>query len=358
MASVSTSHLLIFTKQFASMIRSNLQLVDVLENLARDTPQRRLRQVIEDVSDDVQRGIDLGDSLAVNPGVFDDIYVNVVRAGMESGRLDNSLDQIAQHLERTDEINRKVRGAVSYPLFMLFAFFAVFNGMVFFILPRFKQMFALFGSDLPAPTQIMLDIGAFYSAYWYLILGGIVSVVGLFVIWISNEAGRRIWDEIKLSIPIAGRIWRMGALSRFLRTFAVQVGNSVPVLTALRLSASASGNIYIEDTIFDIAHDIEMGAGIAESFGNYEIFSGIVLQMIAAGEEASALDELLLSAAQYFDSLLADQIDTTTSLINPILTVGIGLGISGMMLAAFLPVLNPPAPQAMLPVLETLLGVV
>jgi type IV pilus assembly protein PilC len=134
----------------------------------------------------------------------------------------------------------------------------------------------------------------------------------------------------------------MGALSRFLRTMAVQVHNTVPLLDSLRLSASASGNAYIEAIILDIADEIERGSGIAATFREYDVFSGIVLQMITAGEEAGILDEMLLSAATYFDSMLADQIETATSLINPILTVVIGAGISAMMLAAFLPVLNPP----------------
>ncbi|MDP6814043.1 MAG: type II secretion system F family protein [Alphaproteobacteria bacterium] len=346
MAAVKTTHLLIFTRQFASMIRSRLQLVDVLENLAMETPQRRLRTAVEDVSDDVQRGVDLGDALGGFPRIFDEIYVNVVKAGMESGQLDDSLEQMAQYLERMDEVSRKVRGAMSYPIFMLLAFFGVFNGMVFFILPRFEKMFSTFDAELPWPTQTMLSIGDFYSANWHFILGGVVAVIVTFIIWISNAAGRRTWDELKLSLPVIGRIWRMGALSRFLRTLAVQVRNSVPLLDALRLSASASGNVYVEEVIYQIADEIETGAGIAETFRRYDVFSGIVLQMIAAGEEAGILDELLLSAAGYFDSLLNDQIETATGLINPVLTVVIGAGIASMMLAAFLPVLNPPTPGA------------
>ncbi|MDP6346696.1 MAG: type II secretion system F family protein, partial [Alphaproteobacteria bacterium] len=221
-----------------------------------------------------------------------------------------------------------------------------FNGMVFFILPRFEKMFSTFDAELPWPTQTMLSIGDFYSANWHFILGGVVAVIVTFIIWISNAAGRRTWDELKLSLPVIGRIWRMGALSRFLRTLAVQVRNSVPLLDALRLSASASGNVYVEEVIYQIADEIETGAGIAETFRRYDVFSGIVLQMIAAGEEAGILDELLLSAAGYFDSLLNDQIETATGLINPVLTVVIGAGIASMMLAAFLPVLNPPTPGA------------
>ena len=343
MAAVKTSHLLIFTRQFSSMIASRLQLVDILNNLAQETPQRRLRIAIETISNDVQRGVDFGDALSYFPRIFDEIYVNVVRAGMEAGQLDDSLNQMANYLQRIDEINRKVRGAMSYPIFMFLAFFGVFNGMVLVILPRFEKMFSTFDSELPIPTQIMLSIGDAYTANWHIIFLLIFTTIAGFVIWINNAAGRRIWDEVKLSIPVVGTIWRMGALSRFLRTLSVQMRTTVPLLDALRLSASASGNTYIEEVINNIADEVENGAGIAATFREYDIFSGIVLQMIAAGEEAGILDELLLSAATYFDSMLEDRIDTATNLINPILTVSIGAGIAGMMIAAFAPVLNPPA---------------
>ena len=149
MAAVKTSHLLIFTRQFSSMIASRLQLVDILNNLAQATPQRRLRIAIETISNDVQRGVDFGDALSYFPRIFDEIYVNVVRAGMEAGQLDDSLNQMANYLQRIDEINRKVRGAMSYPIFMFLAFFGVFNGMVLVILTRFEKMFSTFDSEFP-----------------------------------------------------------------------------------------------------------------------------------------------------------------------------------------------------------------
>lgn len=338
MAAVKLSHLLIFTKQFSAMIGSQLQLVYVLENLARETPQRRLRSTIEDVTDDVERGVDLSDALAKFPRVFSSIYINVVRAGMASGQLGDALQQVAQYLERVDEMNRKVRTALSYPMFLLLAFFVVFNGMVFVILPQFQKMFDSFDKELPAPTKFMLDIGEYYANNWYFLLGGAAVTVISFIFWISNPAGRRIWDELKLNITILGRLWRMSTMSRFLRTLAVQVRNYVPLLESLRLSASASGNLYIEEIIYTIADDVERGVGIAQSFREHEIFSGIVLQMISSGEEAGELDELLMSAATYYDSLLREQLNTVTNLINPILTVVVGTGIAGMMIAAFLPV--------------------
>lgn len=338
MATVRSAHLLIFTQQFASMIRSNLQLVDVLDNLARETPQAKLREVVEVVSHGVKHGVDLGDAMAEHPNVFSDVYVNVIRAGMASGRLGESISQITNYLAVMDTVNRKVRSALSYPVFMLIAFFLVFNGMVIFILPRFAKMFSSFNRELPIPTRILLNVGDYWVSNWYLIVGGLVIGGVTFTAWIASEDGRAIWDKNKLKLPLMGSIWRMGALSRFLRTLAVQIKNEVPILEALVLSAEASDNVFIRETIYQIAEDVEHGAGLSNAFREHDIFHGIVLQMIAAGEEAGTLDELMLSSADYFERLLNDRLEAVTGLINPLLTVFVGLAVAGMMIASFLPV--------------------
>ena len=337
---VKLADLLIFTNQFASMMRSQLQLVDVLDNLGQETPHGHLKDAIEDLAEDVRHGVDFGDAMADYPNLFSDIFVNVVRAGMESGRLAESLTQISVYLNKSDVIGRKVKGALSYPIFMLVAFFGVFNAMVFFILPRFAVMFSSMGKDLPGPTQVLLDVGQFWANNWYFIIGGMICFMIGFAIWTATRDGRYIWDQYKMRFPIIGNLWRLAALAKFLRTFAVQLHNEVQLLRALRLAASSSGNAYIEESIFMIADDVERGVSISKAFQEHDVFSGIVLQMIAAGEEAGTLSELLLSAADYFERLLDNQTDIVTSLINPILTVVMGLSIAGMMVAAFLPVFS------------------
>ena len=340
MAAVPLQSLLIFTNQFAAMIASQLPLVDVLDNLAKETPQRKLRDVVDDVCDRVKHGVDLGDALAIHPDVFNDIYVNVVRAGMGSGRLDDALGHLSRYLTNADVVGKKLKSALSYPIFLTISFAVAFNGLTFFLLPRFQSMFAAFGGDLPAATQVMLHLGAIWRDNWILIAGALAATVVAFVVWIANPDGRYLWDQRKLDFWVIGPMWRMAALARFLRTFAVQVRNEVDILDSLRLAAPASGNRYVEAMVFDIADDIERGTGIAEAFRERRLFSGIVLQMISSGEEAGSLDTLLLSSADYFDRLLDNQLARWTSLINPILTVILGVGIAGMMIAVFLPVFD------------------
>lgn len=340
MAAVKSQHILIFTLQFASMMKSKLPLVDVLDNLASETPQKKFRAVLEEIVEDVRHGIDLGSALEQQDRVFDDVYVNVVKSGMESAHLDSALAQIAHYLQVMDETGRKVRKALSYPLFVIGAFILIFNAMVFMILPNFSKMYEQFDRELPVPTQWLLNIGAFWAANWHLIVGGIAIFVFGFLVWTKTPDGRYTWDRYKLYFPLLGRLWRMAALARFLRTLSVQVSNDVRLVNALRLSADASGNQYIRGILYEIAEDVETGAGIAQSFRNHDIFQGIVLQMIASGEESGVLDELLLSSADYFDSLVQDLLDHITGLINPVLTIFVGLAVTGMMVASFLPVFD------------------
>ena len=181
------------------------------------------------------------------------------------------------------------------------------------------------------PARIALTYRGF-RFFW------LTTLLVSFAAWVSTADGRAVWDEMKLKLPIVGPLWRMSALARFLRTLAVQVENDVPVLDSLRLAADSAGNVYVCETLYEIADDVERGSGLAASFAAHRLFHGIVLQMIAAGEEAGILDELLMSSADYFDSLVQDMLDRITSLINPVLTVIIGLAVAGMMIASFLPV--------------------
>ena len=340
MARVGVTQILIFTRQFASMLGSRLQLTHVLDNLATETPQRRLREILVDVVEEVKRGTDLSDALARHPGAFNSIYVAIVKAGMESGQLADALYQITEYLTRTDQVVKKMRAAAFYPMLLALSFYGVLNGMFFFILPRFEAIFSGAGKELPGPTRILLSIGNVYKAHWALMLGTIVASGVAFALWVARPEGRVVWDQWKLELPLIGRLWRLASLARFIRTLSVQVRNFIPIAEAIRLSASASGNRYVEVLVHQIAADIESGAGVAQAFRSRTIFSGVVVQMVASGEEAGRLDEMLGSAASYFDSLLLQEIDTITALINPILTVVIGFAIAGMMVAAFLPVFD------------------
>lgn len=340
MSAVGLSQLLIFTKQFAAMTRSNLHLVDVLDSLAKETPQKVLRDTIRDVVDKVKTGFDLSEVMKDHPKVFDQVYVSVVRSGMESGQLSSALEQVAAHLERISRVQTKLRSAAIYPAILGLSLIVIFNLMVFMILPRFERIFSSFGKELPFVTQVMLQIGDVYASNWLLIFSSVAAIVFSCVAWRSNKNGRVVWDRLMLKLPILGQVLRLSAVARFAHTLSVQVANSVPMLDALRLAAPAAGNRYIEEVVLQVGLDIERGSGVSEAFRKHDLFSGVVQQMAASGEESGHIDEMLMSVAGYFDSLWFQRIETLTSLFNPLMTAIVGFFIALMMIASFLPVFD------------------
>ena len=332
------SDLLVFTRQFTAMVRSNLQLVQALESLARETPRRKLRLALDDVLSQVRAGREFDLALADHPKIFNSTYVAVVRAGMQSGQLGEALLQVSEYLTSLDRVMKKVRGALMYPLLLLVSFVGTFHMMVFGILPRFETLFSQYGHALPEPTQVVLAIGHVYAAVWPELLASTVAAVFGFSWWIATPNGRLTYDRLKLKVPVIGPLWRLAALARFAHTLGIQVQNSVTLLESIRVAAPACNNKHVEMSLRTIANDIERGEGIAQAFVKQHLFRGVVQQMISAGEKTGELTEPLKSAATYFESLWIQRLDAVISLINPALTAIMGLLISGMLIAAFLPV--------------------
>lgn len=337
-STVRTSSLYIFTRQFSAMIGGRLHLVVALANLARELPRGKLRDVLERVTEDVRAGVDMADSMSSYPKVFSSLYVSIVRSGLNSGQLADALQQLSNYLEQTDTVSKKVRSAMTYPVFVTLVFVVVFHMMTFLILPRFGKMFETLGKDLPGPTQFMMDLGDAYIDNWVLLAIFLGGGILMLVTWLATEDGKRLWDEWKLKIPLLGEVWRLTAFARFSRTFGMQLRYGIPAIEALRTSADAASNTYLSDSVHDIATRVEQGSSLKDAFRGEEVFGDVVVQMIATGEEAGTLDELLISASEYFETILLQRLNSITSMINPLLTAFVGMGIAAMMVAAFLPV--------------------
>ena len=335
---MASSDLLIFTKQFAAMVRSNLPLVQALESLSRDAPRRSFRLVLFDVLEQVRCGRDFHRALADHPKTFNGTYIGVVSAGMQSGQLGVALQQICDYLDNHDKILKKVRAALIYPG-LLFASFAVtFHVMIFGILPRFQALFSQYGKALPAPTQFVLDVGEVYAQYWPFVLGvGVIFAICFFA-WVRTTQGRLTFDRLKLKVPLFGSLMRLSAVARFAQTLAIQVQNSVSLIESIRVAAPANNNKYVEQSLLKIADHIEQGESITQAFQRETLFQGVVQQMVSAGELSGDLAGPMVSVANYFESLWAQKLEAVISTINPLLTASMGLLISGMLIAAFLPV--------------------
>src|ERR1700733_13638743 len=217
--------LLIFTKQFSAMVRSNLPLVQALESLAGDSPKRSFRLVLQDVLAQVKCGRDFDRALSDYPGTFNGTYIGVVRAGMQSGQLGEALQQITEYLDSHDKVLKKVRAALIYPGLLFVSFMITFHVMVFGILPRFQSLFSQYNKALPAPTQFVLDVGDVYARDWPFVAGGAGLFAVIFTAWLRQSGGRLTFDRLKLRLPLFGDLMRLSVMARFAKTLAIQVEN-------------------------------------------------------------------------------------------------------------------------------------
>ncbi|MBF0615041.1 MAG: type II secretion system F family protein [Magnetococcales bacterium] len=340
MARVPLDHLSLFTIQLSSMVNGQLPLDQVLASLSQETPHPVLRAAVEDMTDDVRYGMEFSEALSLHPQIFDELYVNTVRAGMISGRLDHSLARLAEFLTEKQRVMRQVRQAMTYPALMLLAFIGVFNGMVFVILPRFEQVFTSMGKELPELTKWVMHIGQNWRESWFSVLSVMAAVIGgwLVVNYLFN--GRYLWHRFRVLLPMLGSVWRLADLTAFLKTLGVQLQNEVPLIHSLELAGGNSGNVYLAELVHLIADDVRRGENLASAIGRHAFFPRIVQQMVLSGDQSGNLAELILSTAGYFENMLILRIQTMTGLINPVLTITMAVVIGTMMMATFLPVFD------------------
>jgi type IV pilus assembly protein PilC len=335
---VSSAELLIFTRQFSAMVKSRLPLVQALESLSREAPKGAFRTALNDVLIKVRAGFDFDRALADHPRIFNSTYVGVVRAGMQTGQLEDALHEIGKYLTGLDHVRKKIHSAMIYPLVLLMALIGVFHAMIFGILPRFETLFSQFDKELPVPTQMVLALGDAYASSWqYFAVTLGLSGFG-FIAWSRTRSGRLAIDTWKLKVPVLGPLWRLEALARFAHTLSIQVQNAVSLIDAIRVAAPASNNLFVQASLHAVASEIENGKGITQAFAQHKLFQGVVQQMISAGEKTGDLAEPLRSVASYFESLWVQRLEGAIALVNPIMTTVIGALIAGMLIAAFLPV--------------------
>ena len=322
------------------MISAKLPLGRILDSLSRESLNRQLLNIIRKVKDDVESGVDFGVAVAKHPKAFDSIYVNMIKAGMATGRLDVTLKQLSEYMEKSAVTKSKVRSATAYPIFMIG--FLIFTAliMVFKILPMFEKLFAGFDSELPVPTQIFLKIAGIITTYYPVGIFFIGVIIVLALYFLKTPWGRVTWDRYKLSIPLFGDLMKKAALAKFLRTFATLTQSEVPILDSLSLVSTSGQNKYLEYRINQASEMIERGMSINDAFRKTGFFPETVMQMITSGEETGSLDELLISAANFYDDQVDEAIKSMTALINQVLTVIIGGTIGMMMVALFLPIFD------------------
>src|SRR5687768_14110539 len=337
---VQTRDIVIFTRQFATMINSGLPLVQSLDILAKQSENKSLRKVIEQVLYDVESGNTLADAMGSHPKVYTELYKNMVAAGEAGGILDTILLRLATFLEKADVLKRKIKGAMIYPTVI----FTVAGGAILillaFVIPTFQTMFEAAGIPLPLPTRIVIGMSAFLQSYWWAVGAGIILGVFAFRAYYKTSSGQLVIDRLLLSFPILGDLQRKAAVSRFTRTLGTLVSSGVTILEGLEITAKTAGNRVIHDAVMGSRASIAGGETIAGPLKESGVFPPMVVQMINVGEQTGGLDEMLSKIADFYDEEVDAAVEALLAAMEPIMIVVLGVIVGGMIVAMYLPIFD------------------
>jgi type IV pilus assembly protein PilC len=335
---VKEKELVVFTRQFATMIDAGLPLVQCLEILASQQENTAFKEILQKVKGDVEAGSTFADALRKHPRVFNDLFCNLVAAGEAGGILDTILNRLAAYIEKTMNLKKKVKGAMVYPSVVLSIALVVVAGLLLFVIPVFQKMFADMGGTLPAFTQFVIYLSDVMRLYFIYIAGALILLGVAFVRWYRTERGRIIVDDLLLKIPVIGSLIKKVAIAKFTRTLGTMLSSGVPIMEGLDIVARTSGNKTIERAILRTKVSIGEGKTIAEPLGASRIFPAMVVQMISVGETTGALDSMLSKIADFYDDEVDTAVTALTSLIEPALMVFLGITVGGLVIAMYLPI--------------------
>ncbi len=335
---ITHKDLVIFTRQFSTMIDAGLPLIQGLTILGDQSENKSLKKVLQQVTKDVEGGSSLADALKKHPQVFNDLYVNLVAAGETGGILDTILQRLAFYIEKAEKLKSRIKGAMTYPAVVVAIAILVVGVIMVFVIPVFKELFESFGSALPAPTQMVVDISDFVKTKILYIILGFGLLIYLFKLYRKSASGRKQTDALALKLPIFGPLLKKVAVARFTRTLGTMITSGVPILDALEIVARTSGNVILEQVIYGVRASISEGQTIADPLSESGVFPPMVVQMIAVGEATGALDTMLEKIAEFYDQEVDVAVDALTSLLEPMLLLFLGGTIGGLVVALYLPI--------------------
>ncbi len=338
--SIAMRDIVIFTRQFSTMINSGLPLVQALDILSKQTENKALASVTRQVVFDVESGHTVADALAKHPNAFSDLYVNMVAAGEAGGILDTILMRLATFMEKNDALVRKVKGAMIYPgVIMSVAVIAVVV-LLIFVIPVFQSMFASVGLALPLPTRIVIGLSNALKSYWWALGGiGYGSVWGIKKYY-ATPGGKLTLDKLMLQMPVLGDVLRKSAVSRFTRTLGTLISSGVSILDGLEITAKTAGNRVIHDAIMQSRSSIAGGDTISAPLAKSNVFPPMVISMIAVGEQTGGLDEMLSKIADFYDEEVDAAVGALLAAMEPIMIVFLGVVVGGMVVACYLPIFD------------------
>ncbi|MDV6315943.1 type II secretion system F family protein [Idiomarina sp. HP20-50] len=334
---VSLDELIIFCRQMYSLTQAGIPMLRAIEGLADTTQNKRLRKTLQDVHDQLERGRNLSSAMSHHRGVFPRLVIAIVHVGENTGQLEESFQQLSVYLEKEQDTRKRIKAATRYPSFVMIALVIAVFVLNIFVIPTFASMFSRFNVELPWATRALLGSSQFFVAYWHVLL---VAMVGAFFglrYYIGTDSGRLRWDSLKLKVPIVGSILMRSMLGRFARSFSVMIGAGVPLTQALSLVAEAVDNAWMEKRIIEMRRGIERGENLSRVARQSGLFTPLILQMIAVGEETGRVDVLLLEVAEYYERETDYDLKTLTARIEPIMIAIVAVMVLILALGIFTP---------------------
>jgi type IV pilus assembly protein PilC len=335
---IKPKSLQIFSRQFATMIEAGLNVVSALVILEEQTDDKYLAQVIRELRADVEGGLLLSQALGRHPKVFSRLYVSMVEAGEAAGILDQVLDRVAFQIEKDTQIKRRVKGAMIYPVMVLVFATLVLIGMLMFLVPIFVKIFSQLGGELPTLTQWVVAASDLMRTRWFIIIPGIFGAIAGFRRWKKTESGRKIWDRIKLRIPMRiGQVVLKVTMARFSRTLSTLVAAGVDIIKALEITGQTAGNWVVEDALATVREKVHEGVPIAQPLIDNDVFPPMVAQMVKIGEETGELEKMLSKIADFYEDEVDSSIQSLTSIIEPLMMIAVGCMVGVIIIAMYLP---------------------
>jgi type IV pilus assembly protein PilC len=329
----------IFTRQLATMMKAGVPLLQAFDIVGRGNPNASVTKLLNDIRTDVETGTSLSAAFRRYPLYFDNLYCNLVEAGETAGILDQLLDRLAVYMEKTEAIKSKIKSALMYPIAVLAVAFVVVSVIMIFVIPSFKQVFASFGGELPAPTLFVIALSEIFTAYWWLIFGSLGGGFYFFMqAWKRDEKVQAFMDRLMLKLPIFGVLVDKSCVARWTRTMSTMFAAGVPLVEALDSVGGASGNIVYELATRKIQQEVSTGTSLTAAMSDVNLFPTMVLQMCAIGEESGSIDHMLGKAADFYEAEVDDMIAGISSLMEPIIIVVLGTVIGGIVVSMYLPI--------------------
>lgn len=336
---IKSKDISVFSRQLATMMSSGVPLVQAFEIIGRGHENAGMQDLVLGIKNDVEAGGTLADALAKRPLYFDELYVNLVAAGEHAGILETLLQKIATYKEKTETLKGKIKKAMFYPIAVIVVAFIVTAILLIFVIPQFEDLFRGFGADLPAPTQFVLHLSEIFQNWWWAIALGIAGTVyGIFEARRRNKKVAHFIDRILLKIPLVGDILNKAAIARFARTLSTMFAAGTPLVEAMVSVAGASGNIVYQEAIMEMRDEIATGTQLQTAMRDQQLFPNMVIQMVAIGEEAGSLDQMLGKVADFYEEEVDNAVDSLSSLLEPLIMVFLGVIIGGLVISMYLPI--------------------